>query len=117
VVASDGAGNETQSATVTIDVGDDLPPSSDDGSADDGAADDGAADDGADDGAADGGADDGADDGTEPMGDDDDSLPPGFGLSDGLDDASCACKSGPNRSGSMFSMLVMLFLGAIRRRR
>jgi len=122
VVAADAAGNETESATVTISVGDDLPPSSDDGgAADDGAGDGGVSDDGAadggaaDDGAADGGA---ADDGTDPMGGDDGSLPPGYGLDEGLDQTStCACKSGSNGSSSMFGMLVLLFLGAIRRRR
>ena len=122
VVARDSAGNETESATVTISVGDDLPPSSGDGgAADDGGAEGGAADDGgadggaADDGAADGGA---ADDGTDPAGGDDASLPPGYGIDEGYGEAdACTCKTGSDRSGSVFGMLVLLFLGAIRRRR
>jgi MYXO-CTERM domain-containing protein len=121
VVASDAAGNEAQSAPVTISVGDDLPPDSGDGGADDGGADDGGpADDGSADGGADGGADDGADGGADDGADggaDDGSLPPGFGLGDGLEESTCACKSGSNGSGSMFGMLALLFLGAIRRRR
>lgn len=115
VIARDAAGNETQSATVTIDVGDDLPPSGDDGAADDGAADDGAADDGAAEGGA---ADDGADDGADPISDDDDSLPPGYGLDDGTGETgTCACTTDRTGTGSTFSLLGLLVLAAAPRRR
>jgi MYXO-CTERM domain-containing protein len=119
VIARDVAGNETQSATVTIDVGDDLPPSSDDGADDDGAADDGAAEGGVDDGAADDGADDGAaDDGSDPMAADDGSLPPGYGLDDGTGETgSCACATGRSGTGSTFALLGLLLLVAAPRRR
>lgn len=119
VVATDTAGNETTSATVTITVGDDLPPPSGDGGGADGGADGGAADDGAaDGGAADGGADGGAaDGGAEPTTGDEGSLPPGYGLDDGLDDSSCACTTGSKSAGSMFGVLVLAFLGLHRRRR
>jgi hypothetical protein len=118
VVATDTAGNETQSATVTISVGDDLPPSSGDDGADDGGADDGAGDGGADDGADDGGADDGADDGTDPMSDNDGSLPPGYGLDDGTRESdSCACTTRGRGAGSTLGLLALLLLAVAPRSR
>jgi MYXO-CTERM domain-containing protein len=119
VVATDAVGNETTSATITISVGDDLPPSGDEGGADEGGAEGGESDGGADDGAdgspggeSDGGADDG------PVATDDGSLPPGYGLDDGLGDpGTCACKSGSNGAGSTFGLLVLVLAGALRRRR
>jgi MYXO-CTERM domain-containing protein len=116
VVATDVAGNETSSASVTISVGDDLPPSNDDGGADGGGS-EGGVDGGVDGGVGvDGGSDGGADDG--PADTDEGSLPPGYGLDDGLGDPStCACKSGSKGAGSTFGLLVLVFLGALRRRR
>jgi MYXO-CTERM domain-containing protein len=112
VVATDTAGNQAQSVTVTITVGDDLPPSNDDGA--DGA--DGA--DGGADGPADGGPADGdADGGIDPTATDDGSLPPGYGLDGAGEAAGCVCTSSSDRGGSMFGVLVLAFLGAIRRRR
>jgi uncharacterized protein (TIGR03382 family) len=118
VVATDVAGNEAASATVTITVGDDLPPPSGDGGADggagDGGADGGSADGGASDGGATGGA---ANDGGDPMAADDGSLPPDYGLGDGLDDTSaCACTQGSKGAGSTFGLLLLAFLGTVRRR-
>jgi hypothetical protein len=119
VVATDAAGNEATSATVNIVVGDDLPPAGgDDGGASDGGSADGGSDGGSADGGVDGGsADGGADGGTDPVADDG-SLPPGYGLDDGLEEAdACTCRNGSQGVGSMFGMLGLLFLGAIRRRR
>ncbi len=116
VVATDAAGNEASSATVSISVGDDLPPSNGD-SGDSGSAgsDGGSGGDGGADAGGDGGADAGADTGSPS---DDGSLPPGYGLDDGLDDANaCACKNGRSGRGSTFGLLALVFLGAIRRRR
>lgn len=127
VIASDLAGNEAASPTVTITVGDDLPPGGDEGGADDGAdggVDGGGADDGggggssggADGGVDDGGGDDGAAD--DPMPSDDGSLPPGYGLDDdGLANDSCACRSAMNGRRSTFGMLLLVAMGALRRRR
>jgi MYXO-CTERM domain-containing protein len=117
VVATDTAGNESASAAVTIEVGDDLPPSSGDGGADGGTGDDGAGDDGsADGGTAGGGADGGAADGGSPAGNDG-ALPPGYGLDDGLDDTSaCACTTGDHGTRSTFGLLVLTVLGMARRR-
>jgi hypothetical protein len=104
VVATDAAGNETASAPVTIMVGDDLPPSGGDGGVD---------------GGGDAGADAGDDGGVDPTATGDDgSLPPGYGLDDGLDDASsCACTTGSQRAGSLFGALCLLLLAGLGRRR
>ncbi|MCH9688687.1 MAG: hypothetical protein K0V04_45065, partial [Deltaproteobacteria bacterium] len=126
VVAIDTAGNETSSASVSISVGDDLPPpSGDDGGNGDGGNDDGGNGDGGDDGGnGDGGGDggvgdDGGDGGVSDGGDDGD-LPPGFGQGIGDDDASsgCTCRSDSPGNGSMVAGLFgLMLLGAGRRRR
>lgn len=99
VVATDLAGNESPSATVTIAVGDDLPPNGGSGSGGGGPGS--------------GGADGGADDS---IASDDGSLPPGYGLGDGLDDAGCACRSGSKGGRSAFGPLLLLLVGVRRQR-
>ncbi len=107
VVAVDTAGNETTSATVSIIVGDDVPPPSGDGG--DGGGD--GVGDGGDDGVGDGG-DDGA------IIDEDGSLPPGYGLGDDFDAAGCGCRSeAPQGGGALFGLFGLLFAGMVRRRR
>ncbi|MCX4242625.1 Ig-like domain-containing protein [Paraliomyxa miuraensis] len=114
VIAADVAGNETQSAIVTISVGDDLPPSGGDTGPGTGGT---GGDTGLDDGGVDpvtgsASADDGGGDGT-----DEGSLPPGYGLDDGFDPpSSCACRTAPGDSRSAFGLILLVVMGAQRRR-
>lgn len=110
VVATDIAGNETTSATVTIAVGDvPLPPSGDGGGD--------AGGDGGDAGGGDGSLDGG--EGNDSGLDDDDALPPGYGqdLGDEFADTGCACQSGtPSGRWSWLGLFGLAWIGAIRRR-